>query len=56
LVEQLVIFGHGHMVRDVLVGGRRIMRNREILTVDENEARENCREAAESMWNLNRVK
>jgi cytosine/adenosine deaminase-related metal-dependent hydrolase len=50
LVQQLVVFGSGNMVRDVLVAGKMIVRNREILTVDEDKARMKCREAAEKLW------
>jgi 5-methylthioadenosine/S-adenosylhomocysteine deaminase len=50
LVPQLVVFGDGSMVQDVIVNGRRIVRNREILTVKEDVARMKCREAADDLW------
>ena len=51
LIPQLVMFGHGSMVRDVFIAGKKIVRNRKILTVDEDKAMTNCREAAETLWN-----
>jgi 5-methylthioadenosine/S-adenosylhomocysteine deaminase len=50
LVTHLVVFGHGSMVRNVMINGNKIMRNRKILTVNESIARKKCREAAESLW------
>lgn len=51
LIPQLVVFGDGNMVQDVLINGKIIMRNRKILTENEDRARTKCREAAESLWN-----
>jgi cytosine/adenosine deaminase-related metal-dependent hydrolase len=51
LIPQLVVFGEGNMVQDVLINGKKIMRNRKILTANEHRARTKCREAAESLWN-----
>lgn len=50
LIQRLVVFGNGNMVRDVLIAGKKIVRNKEILTVDEDKARTRCREAAETLW------
>jgi 5-methylthioadenosine/S-adenosylhomocysteine deaminase len=51
LIPQLVVFGDGNMVQDVLISGKIIMRNRKILTVNEDRARTKCRQAAENLWN-----
>jgi cytosine/adenosine deaminase-related metal-dependent hydrolase len=51
LIQQLVVFGYGSMVRDVLINGKIIMRNRKILTANEDKARVECTQAAESLWN-----
>ncbi|MGD0159398.1 MAG: amidohydrolase [Candidatus Bathyarchaeia archaeon] len=50
LIQQLVVFGNGSMVRNVLIAGKEIVRNKEILTVDEDKARTRCMEAAETLW------
>lgn len=50
LKTHLVVFGKGDMVQDVIIDGRQIMRNRQVLTVDEDAARGKCREAAEDLW------
>jgi cytosine/adenosine deaminase-related metal-dependent hydrolase len=52
LIPQLVVFGEGNMVQDVLINGKKIMRNRKILIMNEDRARAKCREAAESLWNI----
>lgn len=50
VVTQLVTFGRGNFVEDVFVDGKEIVRNGEIVTVDEKEAYVRCRSAAESLW------
>ena len=46
-----VIFGlTGWMVETVMVGGRTVMKDREILTVDEREIYAHSRERAADLW------
>ncbi len=52
LITHLVVFGDGNVVRDVIVNGKRIVRNRKVLTIDENTARRKCTEAAKNLWKL----
>lgn len=50
VVAQLVTFGTGSFVQHVFVDGNQIVRDGEVLTADEEEAKLRCRHAAESLW------
>lgn len=52
LVRHLVVFGEGSMVQDVIVSGKKIMKNGKMITVNEADVRRNCRDAAESLWKI----
>lgn len=50
LATQLVVFGDGSIVEDVIVDGEKKVRKGKMLTVNEDRARIECREAADSLW------
>lgn len=50
LYAQLVTFGTGALVSDVIIDGRFVMRDRKITTVNENEVRETFTEVAQAFW------
>jgi 5-methylthioadenosine/S-adenosylhomocysteine deaminase len=50
LMTHLVVFGDGNLVKDSVVNGRLVMKNRKVLTVDETETRKRCVEAATDLW------
>ena len=52
LVTQLVVFGEGSFVNDVFINGNLVMKDRQILTVDETEAKTKLSEVAEQFWDL----
>ncbi|MGQ4832597.1 MAG: amidohydrolase family protein [Candidatus Asgardarchaeia archaeon] len=52
LINQLVVFGEGRFVNDVFVNGKLIMKNREILTVDEEEEKKKLKEVANQFWDM----
>jgi len=51
VIAQLVTFGKGSFVQDAIVDGRFVLRERKVVTTDEQEARLRCIKAAESLWN-----
>ncbi|MEW6623348.1 MAG: amidohydrolase [Bacillota bacterium] len=50
IYDQLVLFRTATDVKDVMVNGKWVMRNRELLTLDEKEVFEDCHRAAKKMW------
>ena len=50
VVAQLVTFGRGSFVEDVIVNGKMIIEKGKVLTTSEEEATRKCREAANSLW------
>ncbi len=52
LVNQLVVFGEGVYVNDVIVNGKIVMKDREIQTVNEEEEKRKLKEIANQFWNL----
>ena len=50
VVAQLVTFGRGSFVEDVMVNGKMIVEKGKVLTAEEEEAARKCREAANSLW------
>jgi len=52
LVAQLVTFGTGNMVNDVIIDGKLVMRDREILTVDVKKAEEDIKAQANRLWSM----
>ena len=50
LYAQLVTFGTGALVSDVMVDGKFVMRDRRITTVDEYEVKEKFMEVVQSFW------
>lgn len=50
IFDQLVVYGNSSNVRDVYVQGKEIMKNHEILTMDEKESLESMRVCAENFW------
>jgi cytosine/adenosine deaminase-related metal-dependent hydrolase len=49
-LAQIVTFGDGSMVNSVIIDGKLVMKDRKILTVDEEDCREKCKSAAEELW------
>lgn len=49
-ISNLVHYGHPGLVTDTMVDGRLLMRNRELLTVDEKTAVTDAQNATEAMW------
>ena len=46
-----IIFGmNGGMVKDSIINGKVVMRNRELLNIDEKEIYRKSREIAEKLW------
>ena len=52
VLNQLVFLGSGSLVETVLVNGEIVMKNRKILTVDEEQTRLKAVEAAEDLWEV----
>ncbi len=50
--DQLVLFRNPENVRDVMVDGKFLMREKKLLTVDEEETKRQMRDAAEAFWNV----
>ncbi|MBS3969569.1 MAG: amidohydrolase [Clostridia bacterium] len=50
--DQLVLFKSAGDVKDVMIDGKWVMRNRHLLTINEKQATNECQEAAKKMWNL----
>ena len=50
LYAQLVTFGTGALVSDVLVDGKFVMKDREITTVDVSDVKEHFNEVAQAFW------
>jgi 5-methylthioadenosine/S-adenosylhomocysteine deaminase len=50
LPSHLVVFGDGSLAKDSIVNGRLVMKNRKILTADENDIRKKCIDAANDLW------
>jgi len=50
LIAHLVVFGDGGMVRDAIVNGKEVMKERTVIRVDEDFVREKCVDAARSLW------
>lgn len=50
ILDQLVVFGDSHRVRDVWVAGQRLMRHGELTTIDEERARARMRACAKTFW------
>ena len=50
LIQHLVVFGDGSLVKDSIVDGKLVMKNRKILTTDENDVRKRCVDAAKDLW------
>jgi 5-methylthioadenosine/S-adenosylhomocysteine deaminase len=50
VIAQLVAFGKGSLVQDAIVDGSFILRDRKVVTTDEEVARLRCIKAAESLW------
>jgi 5-methylthioadenosine/S-adenosylhomocysteine deaminase len=52
VILQLVLLGNGYQVETVLVDGKIVMRDRKVLTVDEEKVRRQAIEAAEDLWEV----
>ncbi|HJX24046.1 MAG TPA: amidohydrolase [Candidatus Bathyarchaeia archaeon] len=52
VLTHLVLLGNGGQVETVLVDGKIVMRDRKVLTVDEQAARKLAMEAAEDLWQV----
>lgn len=50
IYDQLVLFKTAGDVKDVMIDGKWVMRNRQLLTVNEKQAMEECHSAAKKMW------
>lgn len=50
LVSNLVHYGHPGVVTDVMVDGRFLMRDREVLTLDERAVTQAAQDVTEAMW------
>ena len=50
VVAQLVTFGRGSFVEDVIVNGKMIVEKGKVLTTSEEKATRKCHEAANSLW------
>ncbi|KUO50106.1 MAG: amidohydrolase [Desulfitibacter sp. BRH_c19] len=51
IYDQLVLFKSSIDVKDVMINGKWIMQNREILSINEKQAIDKCQKAAKKMWN-----
>lgn len=49
-LPQIVTFGDGSIVNSVIIDGKLVMKDRKVLTVNEEDCREECRAAAEEFW------
>jgi 5-methylthioadenosine/S-adenosylhomocysteine deaminase len=52
VLSQLVLLGSGYQVETVLVNGKVVMRDRDILNVNEEETRHLAVEAAKNLWEI----
>lgn len=50
MITQIVVFGEGSMVQNVIMSGKKIVECKKIQTIDENAARRRCKEAAADLW------
>jgi len=51
--DQLILFRNPNDVTDVVIDGKFVLRNKELLTIDEEKSMAEIRAAAEKFWKLN---
>jgi len=51
--DQLILFRNPNDVTDVMINGKFVLRNKWLLTIDEEKSRAEIRNAAEKFWKLN---
>jgi 5-methylthioadenosine/S-adenosylhomocysteine deaminase len=49
-VTQIVVYGSGNLVRDVVVDGKVVVKSRSAVNVDAEAARQGCVQAARNLW------
>ncbi len=53
IYDQLILFRNPNDVTDVMIDGKFVLRNKELLTIDEEKTKAEIRAAAEKFWKLN---